>query len=78
MNKEQILNDFFEFNLSYTSYDVDSSYPENEFELKLVFNELKKEMAVNPYSDYHRVFSGMSFEEFKGLIDKEYANWLAA
>mgnify|MGYP007056168899 FL=1 len=78
ITREQILNDFFEFNLSYTSYEPMCNYPENTFELKLKFNEIKREMAENPYSDYHRVFSGMGFESFKKLIDSEYSEWLVA
>lgn len=78
MTGKDVLNDFFEYNLSYTSYDPDCTWPENEFELKLVFNEIQREMAANPWSDYHMVCAGMSFGEFKVLVDSEYRKWLAA
>ena len=78
ITREQILNDFFEYNLSYTSYEPTDDCPDNIFELKLKFNEVKREMVENPYSNYHRVFSGMGFEFFKKLIDSEYSKWLAA
>lgn len=77
MTRKDVLNNFFEYNLSYTSYEPFENYPENVFELKLKFLEVK-EALCDPYSDYRIAFSGMDFNSFKKFIDVEYSKWLCA